>query len=524
MRYKKSPISFNQDTVLHLLNILSTNKNHLKQFMDEIFENYNSVISVDFNIINHLLPYIDDVNVAFKKYQDNVYLDPKKLSLSMLKNLINNADAFNNDKKLFNSYIIEILNNISTISQDINARNIRSIAKEITHICLLPMDKRQKYSFDDTESIISVFQSQIETKQQQQQVDNGYINYLLDNASNMTDIDDIRERYGDSFDCHNLYHMVYRVINGLKLSNELNTGFVSFVFTKNKELIKTMGFNDVRISLKLLSILNKNIINSNMGQFISMIESLQQRMIDLFLSNQQLLSTTNNKSKFGHKCIVYNIDEIIGIISAFSKHRMYNEQLMNLLAEQCVVNIFKNNPRHSSSITYFDIDTQTRASEKNIHTLFPMYTTILRHMRYLNYHQNKVYAMIASSLQKRPDLIKIEELREWCLTFGAMNHTSNSIWLSIQSVILHHYPTSNDIMNNMSMDCLIDFVWSMSVLDLIPNYWLMPDLITMVNDTNNREIMENLSFIHRTRLWEIFQALYASPTHNHSLNLVDDNI
>jgi len=127
-------------------------------------------------------------------------------------------------------------------------------------------------------------------------------------------------------------------------------------------------------------------------------------------------------------------------------------------------------------------------------------------------------------LQKRPDIIKMDELREWCLTFGAMNHTAHSIWLSIQSVILHHYPTSNDIMNGMEMDMLIDLVWSMSVLDLIPNYWLMPDLIHMLNDKNNRENIENLSFIHKTRLWEIFQSLYASPTCHQSLNLVDKEI
>ena len=521
---KKSPISFNENTVYYLLNILQKNKNHLKQFIDELFTNYNSVISIDFNIINYLLPFINDINIAFKTYQDNVHLNPTKLSLSMLQNLINNHNLFHDDFNLLNKYIMEILNNYSTKSSNINTRNIRLIGKELTHICLLPIDKRQKYKFDDPENILSIFENEI-INQKRNKYDNGYINFLLDNnISNMDDIYKICNKYGDAFNTNNLYNLVDGVINTHKLSNQLNTNFVSFVLNKNKQLLDNMSFNDTRISLKLLSILNKNIVNNDMGQFISMIESIQKRMIYLFESNKKLLSS--EYSKFGHKCIIYNIDEIIGIISAFTKYRMYNEPLMNFLSEQIVVNIFKNNPRHSSSIIYFDKETKKRSleNENNINIIMPIYTTILRHMRYLNYHQNKLYGLIASSLQKRPDWIKIEELREWCLTFGAMNHTSNSIWLSIQSVILYHYPTNNDILNNMSMDMLIDFVWSMSILDLIPNYWLMPDLITMINDINNRQLIENLSFIHKTRLWEIFQSLYASPTCYQSLNLIDKDV
>merc|ERR1712173_67581 len=111
--------------------------------------------------------------------------------------------------------------------------------------------------------------------------------------------------------------------------------------------------------------------------------------------------------------------------------------------------------------------------------------------------------LIGSSLQKRPDIIKAEELREWCLAFGAMQHTSNSIWLSIQSVICDLYPCEQN--DHMSVDMLIDIVWSMSVLDLIPNYWLIPDLIERINN-NCVSLMDELSFIHKTRLFEIFQA------------------
>merc|ERR1712242_189388 len=67
----------------------------------------------------------------------------------------------------------------------------------------------------------------------------------------------------------------------------------------------------------------------------------------------------------------------------------------------------------------------------------------------------------------------------------------------------------------------------MSVLDLIPNYWLMSDLINMLNkdnNQNNNNDLENLSFIHKTGLWEIFQALYANKTCHKSLNLVNKDI
>eukprot|EP00484_Ammonia_sp_Unknown_P014125 CAMPEP_0197079744 /NCGR_PEP_ID=MMETSP1384-20130603/213780_1 /TAXON_ID=29189 /ORGANISM="Ammonia sp." /LENGTH=241 /DNA_ID=CAMNT_0042518623 /DNA_START=18 /DNA_END=740 /DNA_ORIENTATION=+ len=76
----------------------------------------------------------------------------------------------------------------------------------------------------------------------------------------------------------------------------------------------------------------------------------------------------------------------------------------------------------------------------------------------------------------------------------------------------------------MSMDMLIDFVWSMSAVDLIPNYWLLADLIKRVNESSNYAELQALSFIHKARLWEIFQAVYANRTCHESLNLVNMEI
>lgn len=118
-------------------------------------------------------------------------------------------------------------------------------------------------------------------------------------------------------------------------------------------------------------------------------------------------------------------------------------------------------------------------------------------------------------------------LREWCLTFGAMNHSAHSIWLSIQSVIMHHFPNSDAVRNGMSLDMLIDFVWSMTVLDLLPTQWLMPDLVFMMNydlEHNGGDQLEALSFVHKTRAWEIIQSLYANPMGQSTLRALDPQI
>merc|ERR1712129_440996 len=133
-----------------------------------------------------------------------------------------------------------------------------------------------------------------------------------------------------------------------------------------------------------------------MHQFIGMIEAIQLRMIELFESNQAMITSAN--TKFGHKMIVYNMDEIIGMLSAFSKHRTYSDKLINYLCEQIFVNIQQNNPQYAASITYLDEHTKERKMDKNIKMLFPIYTSILRHLRYLNGGNRKLFALIGSSL------------------------------------------------------------------------------------------------------------------------------
>ena len=113
-----------------------------------------------------------------------------------------------------------------------------------------------------------------------------------------------------------------------------------------------MTFNDCKLSLKLLSLLNNHIINnSNPTSFISILTSIQKRMIDLFLCNNPNISSLNHT--YGHKCIVYNLDDIISIFGVFVKHRLYNQPLMNLFSQQIIANILKQNPKHSKSINYF---------------------------------------------------------------------------------------------------------------------------------------------------------------------------
>ena len=497
---KKNPIAFDEKTIFYLLSTLKIKKRH---FVDDLLKNYDCVVSTDAEMLSHILPHIKDLNSAYKRYRSSVHLNGRCLSVSMLKNIANNLDAFKGDWSALREYISELTRNyLAADTKTIKQSEIERIASTMTQICSLPNDKKQKYKLGDAHNVISVFLSLIDGKCD----DKHFVHYLLDNASNFEQIAKICREYGDcdAFGVDNLLNLVQRV----KHSKEINHEFVSFVTNKIEKKIDTMTFDEARVALNTLSILNKQIVNNNAQQFVSLIECIQHRLIALF----DELQCANDG-----RVIVFNLDEIIGMLSMFTKYRIYCHRLINgHLAEQIVSNIQLNNPQHAHSILFFDEATRERKQSKNIKALFPIYTSILRHMRYLNCYNRKLFSLIASSLQKRPDIIRMDELREWCLAFGVLQHTSNSIWLSIQSVLCDNET------NQMPLDWLIDVVWSMSVNELIPNQWLIPDLIALLNE--NCSVLDELSFIHKARLFEIFQALYASSICHKSLNLINQDV
>ena len=527
---KGAPVTFDAVTVRGLVSVLQSHRNHLTLLIRELLSEYRALVTNDAEMVAHILPFVGDVEEAFALFQkmhsraDLCHEQRRRLCLGMLRCIGTNVDAL--AKERLWDCVVTVVGHYAADTDTERVGDVASIARNLVRLYALPKESKAKYKMDDAATMLSILDSQL--RNGEAPLDTNYLRFLLDNTATMRDVERLCAEHGQSeaFTAQILCATVLRVVD--RFANEIDSRFVAFVMRRMDALIATMDFDGARLGLKALSVLDKRIVNSDKGRFIATVQAIQQRMIGLFEENSERICARDSEFGRGHRCIVLHIDEVLGVISAFTKHRAYNERLMHLLCEQILSNLQRTLPRHRGRI--FDLDAATAQRRSETLPMMPMYTSILRQLRHLNVHSVKLFSLIASSLQKRPDIISVADLREWALTFGAAQHCAHSIWLSIQSVLLAHFPDSDAVARKMSLDMLIDFVWSMTVLDLMPTHWLLADLIQMLNaDRDNQRIqIEALSFVHKTRLWEIFQALYAtaSPmrTSSDALKRVDADI
>ena len=242
-------------------------------------------------------------------------------------------------------------------------------------------------------------------------------------------------------------------------------------------------------------------------------------------------------------------------MTILAHYRLYNWKAIRLLAQQCCLIMYSLKP-------------STQYTDNTIEQLsFSHLTKLLLNMRYLSFHHHILYVMIGKKLQQRPHLISLSQLRDWCLAFATMSHIDNGIWLTIQSCLMNYQDyikesfnnsnydqhghflgngdNNNSIISNidslmnvnnvnnvnyngysgndgMPVDMLIDFVWSMMIVDLMPpESLLMNEMIEKLYETviescltpngtiNETRLNEKLAIEYQIRFFEILLSMEA---------------